>query len=117
MTADIWATRTGLDRLSDEMAGYHVEARDGAIGVVDRVSYSGSCLYLSVGRFRKRRYVIPAGALARIDPERNSILLDVTKEEIEQAPPYDAHRGFDDDHERATGRYYGELLAKRDSES
>lgn len=99
------------------MGGYNVVARDGAIGIVDRVSYTGNCLFLSAGRIRKHRYVIPAAVVARIDTERKSISLDVTKDEIEQSPPYDSHRGFDDACERKTGIYYRELLAKRNAEA
>jgi hypothetical protein len=110
--ADVWRPRDGVARLADEMAGYDVETRDGEIGTVDRVSYSGNCLYVSAGRIKKHRYVIPAGAVAQIDPNGKLIQLTVTKEQVETSPRYDSHRGFDDEFERKTGAYYNDLLRR-----
>ena len=116
MEADVWTHREGVARLSDDMAGYKVEARDGTVGIVDRVSYSGSCLFASAGHIRKHRYAIPAGAVERIAPENRSVSLAVTKEDVEKSPPCDGPGGFDDECERKTGTYYADLLARRDAE-
>ena len=112
MHADVWRPRDGVARLADEMAGYDVETRDEAIGTVDRVSYSGTCLFVSAGRIKKHRYVIPAGAVEQIDPNDKRILVAVTKEAVEMSPRYDYHRGFDDEFERKTGANYSDLLRR-----
>lgn len=99
------------------MAGYEVDAQDGRVGVVDRVSYSGNCLFISTGHIRKHRHPIPAGAVERIDTARRSIFLSVTKDDVDKSPPYDWHRGFDDDCERKTETYYATLLSSERGEA
>lgn len=111
MQAEIWTTREGVPRLTDNMAGYNVETRDGRFGTVDRVSYAGDRLFVSTGRVKKRRYVIPVGAVERIDNDSRSILVAVTTQEIEQSPRNDLQRGFDEEMERKTAEYYAPLLS------
>lgn len=113
MNAEVWQTRDDIPRLADELAGYHVESRDGSIGTVDRVSYSGNCFFVSAGRIRKHRTVIPAGAVERVDRDSRVIYVGVTNEELELAPAYDFNRGFDDEFERHAGAYYSGLLRRQ----
>ena len=112
MQADIWDAREGVARLADNMAGYKVVTRDGRLGKVDRVSYAGNCLYLSAGGIRKRRYVIPAGAVERIDTDNRSIVVAATADEIEKAPRYDQRRGLDEQSELETAAYYRAVTAR-----
>ena len=111
METDVWTAREGVGRLTDDMAGYMVQARDGTLGQVDRVSYSGNCLFVSAGRFIKHRYLIPAGAIERVDGDNKSLFVAVTKEQVEKAPAYEMHRGLDEECERQTTAYYSDLLA------
>ena len=115
MQADVWTTRDSVRRLTDDMAGYDVEGDDGTIGKVDRVAYSGNYVYVSTGRFMKHRYVIPAGAVERIDRDGRSLVVAATREEVEGSPVYDYRRGMDDESERNIGHYYSDLLGKRAS--
>ena len=115
MQADIWAAREGVARLADNMVGYKVETGDGKIGKVERVSYTGNCVYVSTRGIRKRKYVIPAGAVERIDDDRRSVVVAVTTEDVEKSPPYDQQRGLDEESELKTAAYYSALLARRDA--
>lgn len=115
MQIDIWAAREGVARPADNMVGYDVETRDGKIGKVDRVSYAGTCVYVSAGGIRKRRYVIPAGAVERIDDDRRSVVVAVTTDDVEKSPRYDQQRGLDEESESKTAAYYSALLLRRDA--
>ena len=99
----------------DNLVEYTVETRNGKFGTVDRISYAGDRLFVSTGRIMKRRYVIPAGAVERIDNHNRTILVAVTTNEVEQSPPYDAQHGFDEETEVKTAEYYSALLSKRDT--
>ena len=113
MQTDVWKAREGVGRLTDDMAGYMVQTRDGTLGQVECVSYSGNCLYVSAGRLIKHRYLIPAGAVERVDSDNESLFVAVTKEQVEKAPAYDMHRGLDEACERQTTAYYSDLLAQQ----
>lgn len=113
MQIDVWTAREGVGRLTDDMAGYMVQTRDGTLGQVDRVSYSGNCLYVSAGRFIKHRYLIPAGAIERVDSANDSLFVAATTEQVEKAPAYDTHRGLDEECERQTAAYYSDLLTRQ----
>lgn len=115
LETDVWRAGEQVGRLTDDMAGYKVETQDGALGHVDRVSYSGDCLFVSTGRLVRHRYLIPAGVVERVDREKGSLVIAVTREQVEQAPAYDGKRGLDDEYERQIGSYYRDLLATRSS--
>ena len=112
---DVWKAVEQVGRLTDDMAGYTAEAEDGTLGHVDRVSYSGNCLFVSTGRLIRHQYLIPAGVVDRIDRQSRTLVVAVTREEVENAPAYDRERGLDEQSERQIGAYYSGLLARRSS--
>jgi hypothetical protein len=112
MQPDLWTARSGVSPLSDELVGLTVEGRDGTIGKVDHVSYEGTCVIVSTGRLLGKKYVIPAWAVERIDPD-GEVVVDLTKDEVEGSPEYDDHAGFDEDCESRVGAYYEDLMATR----
>jgi hypothetical protein len=99
--------------LGDELVGYDVEGRDGKIGKVDHVAYEKTCLIVSTSRLFGKQYVIPATAVERVETDKQTVFVDLAKEEVENSPAYDDGVGFDEDCEAATGAYYAEVLAKR----
>ena len=111
--ADVWTLRDDADTLSDEIVGYDVEGTDGPIGTVDRVSFAGTCVFVSTGRLFGKKFALPAGTVERVDGEGRTLFVGLSKDEIENAPKYDDKRGFDDDCEESTGTYYTDLLAAR----
>ena len=116
MQQDVWTSR-GVDAaLTDDMKGYSVEASDGTIGKVARVNYQRTCVIVSTsGLFGKKRYVIPVGAVQRVDSDSRTIFVDVSKDEVENSPTYDDTTGVTDDCESKTGAYYAEILGSRTS--
>ena len=112
MQTDVWTAREGVPMLTDEVVGFEVEGRDGTIGKVDHVSFAGTCVIVSTGRFFGRKHVIPAGAVEQIDTENKKIVVDLASEDVESSPEYNETLGFDDDCEASVGDYYGTLRGK-----
>ncbi len=113
MSQDIWTSREGVASLADEMVGFQVEGRDGSIGKIDHVSYGGTCLIVATGRILGHKYVVPASQIQEVDLDTETVIVDLTKDEIEASPEYDSSAGFDDDCEAKVGEYYTGLASRR----
>ena len=115
MHADVWTSREGVDLLGDEIVGFDVEAREGTLGKVDHVTYEKTCVVITTSRLFGKRYVVPASSVEQVDLDTQTVLVDLSKEEVENSPEYDAKLGFNDDCESQTGAYYADVLSKRAS--
>jgi hypothetical protein len=86
---EIWTWSTP----AKELTGFDVEATDGSIGKVDEATYdpSTSCLVVDTGFwiFGKKR-MLPAGVVDRIDTTDRKLFINRTKEQVKNAPDYDA---------------------------
>ena len=107
-SARIWSHHEPV--LATDLRGYDVEALDGRIGTVDEATDEGRGGYFVVDSgpwIFRRKVMLPAGVIDRIDRERRTLHVNRTKQEIKNAPdPRDT--GYDDDAYRvALGRYYG----------
>ncbi len=114
MQQELWKPRKDV-MLGDELVGYDVEGLDAKIGKVEHVAYDKTCLIVSTSRLFGKQYVIPATAVERVERDRETLFVDLAKEEVENSPAYDDDVGFDDDCEAATGAYYAHVLANRAS--
>jgi len=108
-TLEIWtfavATPANLD-----LAGYKVEARDGGIGKVDEATYEagGSFVVVDTGPWIfGKKVMIPAGMIREIDPDTETIYVDLTKDEIKNAPELDETRYRGQEYRNELGTYYG----------
>src|SRR5262245_6151886 len=77
-----------------DIKGYDVAARDGNIGKIEEVVRNkdgGASLIVDTGFwiFEKKR-MIPAGVVNTIDDDHHIVYVTMTKDEIKQAPDYDA---------------------------
>jgi hypothetical protein len=93
------------------LVGYDVQARDGAIGKVSEASDDVDAGHLVVDTgwwIFGRSSLIPAGAIRDVDHEAASVTVDLTKDEIKDAPEYDPRLGFSAYRDAAEG-YYGGL--------
>jgi hypothetical protein len=96
---------------SPDVTGWDVEAQDGHIGKVDEATFkeASSCLVVDTGFwiFGKKR-MIPAGVVQRLDSDDKKVYVSLTKDQIKQAPDYDAdrHRDNEDAYHKEVGDYY-----------
>jgi hypothetical protein len=97
-------------RLPD-VRGFDVEASDGHIGKIDEATYddASSCLVVDTGFwiFGKKR-MLPAGVVRRVNPEEKKVYVNMTKEQIKNAPDYDPerHRVDEKGYHKEVGEYY-----------
>jgi hypothetical protein len=108
-TLEIWtfavATPANLD-----LAGCKVEARDGGIGKVDEATYDagGSFVVVDTGPWIfGKKVMLPAGMIREIDPDTETIYVDLTKAEINNAPEFDEQRYRGQEYRNELGTYYG----------
>ena len=108
-TVTIWMYRDTVDTLSDAVVGYDVEATDGSIGKIDEASKEAGRQYLVVDTgfwiFGKKR-LIPAGVVQRVDPDDRKVFVSMTKEQIKNAPDFDAKPSKKDRDYDAHAGYY-----------
>jgi hypothetical protein len=108
-TTDIWTYRDQAWGTTD-LTGYSVEATDGGIGKVDEATneVGGSYTVVDTGPWIfGKKVMLPAGVIQRIDPESETIFVNVTKDEIKNAPEFDEDRYTDEAYRSELGGYYG----------
>ena len=95
-----------------DFAGYKVVANDGEIGHVRSFASAPDESHLIVdtgGWLLGRLSLIPAGAVRVVDHESETVQIDLTKQQIEDAPEYDPDAGYADYRDRA-GEYFGGMM-------
>ena len=107
-TVEMWTfavtTRPNLD-----LTGFKVEARDGSIGKVDEATHEagGSFIVVDTGPWIfGKKMMIPAGMIRDIDPDTETIFVDLTKDEIKNAPEFDETAYHDPSYRNELGQYY-----------
>jgi hypothetical protein len=107
---DIYSYRQDVYRSGSavDLTGFDVEATDGEIGKVDKANNetAASCLVVDTGFwiFGKKR-MIPAGVVQQIDTTDKRVYVNMTKDQIKNAPDYDSDRD-DVEYRREVGDYY-----------
>lgn len=105
---DLWNYRPDTKGADVDIVGFDVEASDGHIGKVDESSDDVDSSHLVVDTgfwiFGKKR-VIPARAVRQVNVEEEKVFIDMTKEQVKDAP--DHHPRWDEDDRRAVmSEYY-----------
>ena len=107
-TLEIWtfavATPANLD-----LTDFKVEARDGSIGKVDEATHEagGSFIVVDTGPWIfGKKVMIPAGMIRDIDPDTETLFVDLTKDEIKNAPEFDEKTYLDPSYRNELGQYY-----------
>src|SRR5829696_2937463 len=107
---DLWSWRDTARSHTTDLVGFQVVATDGAIGNLDAATYDvgGSYIVVDTGFwiFGKKR-MLPAGVIDRIDYDDRKVYINLTKDEIRQAPDYDAEREREEAYRQDVGTYYG----------
>ena len=101
--SSMWDYRDSTWTDGYDLAGYDVEATDGSIGNIDKATNDVSNAYIVVDTgfwiFGKKR-LIPAGAIASVEHEAKRAYVAMTKDQIKDAPDYDADHWDDDTREQ-----------------
>jgi hypothetical protein len=108
-TTDIWTYREQTWGSTD-LTGYSVEAADGGIGKVDEATneVGGSYIVVDTGPWIfGKKVMLPAGVIERVDPQEETIYVNLTKDQIKSAPEFDEMRFTDDAYRSEVGGYYG----------
>ncbi|MFI8519830.1 PRC-barrel domain-containing protein [Streptomyces sp. NPDC085481] len=112
MTEHVWSYQSTSGHLTGaDLTGYKVEATDGSIGKVDKHSDEAGDAYLVVDTgvwIFGKEVLLPASTVTRVVPEDGKIFVDLTREQIKDAPEFhrDKHLG-DPDYREELGTYYG----------
>jgi len=85
--------------LGDNLVGFAVDARDGRVGKIDCVNHERMCIVVTTRRWPARRHVVPASAIASVDPGRRVVFVRTSKREIVSGPTGDDGAGIDKDPE------------------
>jgi len=99
-------------RSTKEVAGYHIRAQDGEIGHVEDFLYDDkdwSIRYLVVDTrnwWPGKKVLVPPSWIGEIRWEDRSLDADVVREDIRQAPAYDASKPITLGFEMQLARYY-----------
>jgi len=108
MAVDLWIYREVVDTDLD-LTGFRVEAADGEIGKVDRVTYEvgeGSIVVDTGPWIVGKKVVLPAGTIDHVDAEDGTVYVDRTKEEIKGAPEWDPTGYVEQEHRIKLAEYY-----------
>ncbi len=95
-----------------DYAGYKVVANDGEIGHVDSfaIAPDESHLVVDTGNWLfGRMSVIPAAAVRVVNHDSRTVQIDLTRQQIKDAPEYDATVGYGR-YRDAGSEYYGPMM-------
>jgi hypothetical protein len=109
----------GIDLSSVDLAGFKVEARDGSIGKVDEATHEagGSFIVVDTGPWIfGKKVMLPAGVIRDVDLDTETIFVDLTKDEIKNAPEFDEKTYRDQSYRNELGEYYSGRREARSSE-
>jgi hypothetical protein len=106
------AALDGIEPLAQDFAGYKVVANDGEIGHVDSFAIAPDEAHLVVdtgGWLFGRMSVIPAAAVRVVSHDSQTVQVDLTKQQIKDAPEFDRSAGYGPYRDAAT-EYYGPMM-------
>lgn len=107
---DIWTFRTEPSLQPADIVGFSVEATDGSIGKVDEATVDAgqSHLIVDTGPWIFGKHVmLPAGVVARVDLDAETIYVNRSKDEIKSAPEYEPGSNRVSNYRDRLGGYYG----------
>jgi hypothetical protein len=106
-TIDAWTYRNSV--AAGAIVGYDVEALDGEIGEVSEASNDVGASYVVVDTgpwIFGKKVMLPAIAIERVDHREERVWVNRTKDEIKNAPGFDAASYRDDDYRNRLAAYY-----------
>ena len=119
-TTDLWTFTVAtpqVDLTSIDLSGFSVEARDGGIGKVDEATHEagGSFIVVDTGPWIfGKKVMIPGGVIRDIDLDTETVFVELTKDEIKNAPEFDEKSYREPSYRDELSGYYGGRTAKVD---
>jgi hypothetical protein len=110
----IWVWESDLADIGS-VEGFRVEATDGSIGKVDEATYDVGRSYIVVDTgpwIFGKKVMLPAGVIERVDHDAQQIFVNLTKEQIKNAPEFDEMTYRDDEYRSSVGDYYTPFLRR-----
>jgi hypothetical protein len=107
---DIWRYRTGLE-VSSDLTGFSVEALDGGIGKIDESTSETTATHVVIDTgpwIFGKKVMLPGGVIDRVDYDTETVFVNRTKDEIKNAPEFDASNYRSETYRNELGSYYGE---------
>ena len=111
-TVDLWTftiATPGIDLSTVDLTNFEVEARDGGIGKVDEATHEagGSLIVVDTGPWiLGKKVVVPAGTIRDVDLDAEMVFVDLTKDEIKNAPEFDEKTYREQSYLNDLGEYY-----------
>ena len=113
-STEMWVYRD-VTLAQQNVSGLKVEALDGSIGKVDDATndVEGSFIVVDTGPWIfGKKVLLPAGVIARVDLDTETVFVNRTKEQIKNAPEYDEElhgrdESYRDRYRNDLGSYYG----------
>jgi len=106
---DMWSYRDVPPAQTMDLVGYEVVATDGSLGKIDAATYEVGHSFIVVDTgfwiFGKKR-TLPAGVLNRIDHDQRKVFVNLTKDQIREAPDFEAGLERDEAYRKDVGNYY-----------
>ena len=93
-----------------DLSGFHVEALDGEIGSIDQATYKvgADSIVCDTGPWIfGKKVMLPVGVINRIDEGDHRVFVNLTKDQIKNAPEFDESRFSDTTYRDEVGTYYG----------
>ncbi|KOX14617.1 hypothetical protein ADK66_00010 [Micromonospora sp. NRRL B-16802] len=93
-----------------DLVGYQVQASDGRIGTIDEASDETDAGYLVVDTgpwIFGQKVLLPAGTVAEVNHQERVVHVDRTRQEIKDAPPFEAEQ-VDPEYRKRVGNYYSD---------
>jgi hypothetical protein len=112
---EMWTFTTRVPANID-LTGFTVEAIDGKIGKVDEATNEAGSSFIVVDTgpwIFGKKVMLPAGLIRDIDPDTETVIVNRTKDEIENAPKLDEQRHGDPAYREQLGSYYGDRPTDR----
>jgi len=89
MNPDLWTYREMVPKSDRGLTGFAVEAIDGSIGYIDETSNQAGEAYIVVDTgpwIFGKRVVIPVGAIDNVDLIDERVYLEMSKDQVKNAP-------------------------------
>jgi hypothetical protein len=107
--ADMWTYSASTQATTWDLTGFSVEATDGSIGKIDEASDEAGASYIVVDTgpwIFGKKVVLPAGVVDRVDADEGRVFVNRSKDQIKDAPEYDADRYREPSYRDELSGYY-----------